>query len=756
MFNFTVKEFIIGNGTPTLQFYKRGFNINGGGQPSWQDVILSGNTALTLVNAKANGLNYLKLFGGIEQRNLPSGYTQLEYLESTGTQYIDLGYISPERAKTLRFVTDMSIDTNSSSYRLCGSGYTNRQLYFGFSSSGTFAYGPGNVDAKVDVYGKVGIKYHYDYDALNGSYKVSENGTIVASKQFEFSGYTGGNFYLFCYAGTNEVPTSLWSGKIYSFLVYENNTLIQNLIPCRRNSDNVLGMYDTVTGNFLTNVGTGTFTAGSTAVPSPDTPIDIISNNGVLKLSPNLFNKDLVPNANEYVNKITGNASSPTSGEFRHSDFIVIKENTQYYVGIISSIATSAGLAFYDDTETYLSGMSLTELGYNNNIITSPTNTKYIRFSFRIDEGYNTNWQNTVYFVEGNQPLAEFIPYGQIYADGTAEKVEVFGKNLYNDSADVVGYAIDASGNIISASVSSYSSAIPVHPGQYTYSGVCSRQGTANNKRIHGYMDGVWIQQIDVVVVQAGGVFNHTFTVPSGINEIRISHWSGDINTQLEPGSTATTYKPYFNGGSATAEMLLKVGDYKDVQSVLDGSVTRNVGIKVFDGTEDWTLRTIGTETTVYQLSISALQSMNIDYAYNSNITTLCSHYNTHIVTNSAQLAGAQVGFYIFVNVEQYPNSRSWYIRSLIDNLDAFKQWLADQYNAGTPVIVVYPLEVPTTETVTGQPMVIQDGTNIVEITQASVDNLELEVSYKAGVAVTITEVENAQLDNNVEVTING
>jgi hypothetical protein len=183
----------------------------------------------------------------------------VEYLESTGTQYINLGYISPERAKTLRFVADMSIDT-ASGYRLCGSGSYNRQLYFGFSSSGTFAYGPGNVDAAVGGYGKVGIKYHYDYDALNGSYVVSENGTIVASKQFEFSGYTGANFYLFCYAGANEVPTALWSGKIYSFLVYENNALIQHLRPCLMG--NTPCMYDMVSGTYLYNQGTGEFKYG--------------------------------------------------------------------------------------------------------------------------------------------------------------------------------------------------------------------------------------------------------------------------------------------------------------------------------------------------------------------------------------------------------------------------------------------------------------------------------------------------------------
>ena len=33
---------------------------------------------------------------------------------------------------------------------------------------------------------------------------------------------------------------------------------------------------------------------------------------------------------------------------------------------------------------------------------------------------------------------------------------------------------------------------------------------------------------------------------------------------------------------------LLKVGNYQDVQNVINGHVTRNVGIKVLDGTEDW------------------------------------------------------------------------------------------------------------------------------------------------------------------------
>ena len=38
-----------------------------------------------------------------------------------------------------------------------------------------------------------------------------------------------------------------------------------------------------------------------------------------------------------------------------------------------------------------------------------------------------------------------------------------------------------------------------------------------------------------------------------------------------------------------------------------------------------------------------------------------------------------------------------------LTTVNAWTTFLADQYNAGTPVIIVYPLATPTTETVTGQ-----------------------------------------------------
>lgn len=66
--------------TPASSYWENGtwkFNmseISAGAtyQPSWIDIILHGVTALTLVNAKADSLEYLKLYGDTEQ--LPETY----------------------------------------------------------------------------------------------------------------------------------------------------------------------------------------------------------------------------------------------------------------------------------------------------------------------------------------------------------------------------------------------------------------------------------------------------------------------------------------------------------------------------------------------------------------------------------------------------------------------------------------------------------------------------------------------------------
>lgn len=61
-------------------------------------------------------------------------------------------------------------------------------------------------------------------------------------------------------SGATQVTSLL---KVFAFQLFENGKLSLNFIPCYRKSDGEIGMYDTVSKNFYTNAGTGTFLKGA-------------------------------------------------------------------------------------------------------------------------------------------------------------------------------------------------------------------------------------------------------------------------------------------------------------------------------------------------------------------------------------------------------------------------------------------------------------------------------------------------------------
>lgn len=55
-------------------------------------------------------------------------------------------------------------------------------------------------------------------------------------------------------------------GRMYTFSVTRNGKKVFNAVPCYRKTDNVIGMFDTISQTFLTNTGTGTLTKGPDAL----------------------------------------------------------------------------------------------------------------------------------------------------------------------------------------------------------------------------------------------------------------------------------------------------------------------------------------------------------------------------------------------------------------------------------------------------------------------------------------------------------
>lgn len=817
-FNFIIPEFHIGSGdgVPTIQMFRRGFVLGGSTSPSWQDIILSGTTALTLTNALANGLNYLKLFGKCEQRNIPSEFTQVEYLESDGNQYIDTGY-APNVNTEVK--TNFSTTTlpSTDAYMFHSSDGGNARISLAITQHLAFFGGDLNNSGNRVTLSSFTENTAYDIT-------VNKDKTIVNGTEYTFT-HTGvtlptmGSIGLF---GTRTGNLKC-QGRVKSFSCNENNVLRINLIPCRRNSDNVLGMYDTVTGNFLTNSGTGSFTAGAdVTAPSPDYPMDIVCNNGAVKAKhqsglpleytlldyiestgTQYIDTGYKPNDKTSINiKYYPAISSTfmclygTQDTIRSNRFYGLISSTQFRVQVNSNAGDTPnfwginndGTLSVDTNGTFAQTQGVVTLGVDNkNKVISVKSDEYTGdisasdtvLGDDLDCSYNllllsrgtagvaaNYFKGRIYsfVIKDNNVLVQnliparrnsdnvigmydlvsqtfFTNAGEgdftagntvsdpiaIYADGTVETVEITGKNLFDvdwEQGAINGtllrtYEQNKTDNLTRIRIANEFYVDPTKT--YTIS-----INDNNLEYVFQVYDSNHLQTT-ITGSNTWGDTAKTFTGVYGIavavrykNQANIDPSVGaTAKIQLEFGSTATTYEPYYYGGTATAEMLLKVGTYQDVQSVLDGGVTHRCGIKVLDGTEEWTFVT--GSSAPYSLVISDFDTN----APSASVNVISTHLQG--IANSASW-------------QSYDNKiTSAYnaIRigiSAITTLADFKQYLASQYNSGNPVIVVYPLATATTETVTGQPLTTQAGTNIVEITQSAIDNLGLEVSYKATV----------------------
>lgn len=175
-------------------------------------------------------------------------------------------------------------------------------------------------------------------------------------------------------------------------------------------------------------------------------------------------------------------------------------------------------------------------------------------------------------------------------------------------------------------------------------------------------------------------------------------------------------YSPYVPPQTASVPMLLSVGDYADEAEIISGGVTDRIGIKVLDGTETWTTDTYG--------GYRRMVLQEVLNASGDTLSVLCSHYVSRAADARQQpnsIFIASTGKLV-IYVDSTQN---------FSTAEEFKSYLAAQYTAGTPVIVVYPLAEETAEQVTAQPLNTSEGTNIVDVT-ANVSPIQLEVEYAA------------------------
>lgn len=189
---------------------------------------------------------------------LPAGYQEVEYIESTGTQYIDTG-VYPNNLTDVEckfMYNQLTGNTASSVFGVRDSDGTVKQFLMSVSS-GTLWIVNGLNNTNIS-----GITplVNTEYILRITPRKAYWNGTEILNMNKSIANCPNYSMFMFG-RNTRSGFANQFSGKIYYLKIYEAGVLVRNFIPCK-NPSNVIGMYDTVNDVFYTNAGSGEFLYG--------------------------------------------------------------------------------------------------------------------------------------------------------------------------------------------------------------------------------------------------------------------------------------------------------------------------------------------------------------------------------------------------------------------------------------------------------------------------------------------------------------
>lgn len=214
---------------------------------------------------------------------ISSGLVELEYIESTGTQYIDTGI---KASKTLKVEADIDVSPASGWVMILGD-YTSGSYFSWWRQNTTiYAYYGSNNKTLAELTGK----RKYISNNTNNIWSIDTSKITVAPNSSDFS-KNGNNLYLFSVNnGGNYNKASM---KLYSCKIYDNGTLVRDFIPAKRISDSKCGLWDKVNFKFYTDENGGNFTAGTekTAIAAIGTPIEYIQSSGTQYIDSNFIPK---------------------------------------------------------------------------------------------------------------------------------------------------------------------------------------------------------------------------------------------------------------------------------------------------------------------------------------------------------------------------------------------------------------------------------------------------------------------------------
>lgn len=233
-------------------------NIGGDSGGFYPSVLVTGLYETDTVSMTGEGKTYIPTL--TTKETTIQGYTQLDYIQSSGTQYIDTGISGGTNASYEIVFTPVSLNIKYQQYFAGTKTPTVPKLYQNGDANNTaitslyIGSDVGSSKVTISSSSKNTITYNSD-----GSVKV--NDTSISSSVLGSAGRGWGSMTWWVFNAHEEL-TLYANMKLYSLKMWTDGKLVRDFVPAKRDSDGVVGLYDFVSHTFFTNSGTGTFTAG--------------------------------------------------------------------------------------------------------------------------------------------------------------------------------------------------------------------------------------------------------------------------------------------------------------------------------------------------------------------------------------------------------------------------------------------------------------------------------------------------------------
>ncbi|MCQ2581298.1 MAG: hypothetical protein MJ164_03990 [Alphaproteobacteria bacterium] len=340
---------------------------------------------------------------------LPSGYKQVEYVTSTGTQYFDTGVVgkngvSVSASFVLNFVENGSLFGN----RLTGDTRFWPVMYFQNNWNSCISLDRAGTQIAVDTV------YNTVFTSDSTGWKFSVNGTNVTQGTNVVNNTNtmwmfGTNNMRDSPSGTLQYP---FKGRVYWAKIYQDDILVRDFIPVQSDTGEY-GMYDLVHNQFYKNQGSGSFSGGQPVIGSACN-----DGMGTLQLQSNLLDAAIV----RYKGCVAATGVYPyadTDSTYLNIFFPV--EPSTSYTYTTTTAGTRDGIYEFNNVINPDEYTATTQITPNRVIQSGTTADKYSSGTFTTGANAkmimfygSTNWPNT---PKGLEIFPTNRPIGTLFCD---------------------------------------------------------------------------------------------------------------------------------------------------------------------------------------------------------------------------------------------------------------------------------------------------------------------------------------------------